>query len=125
MSSIEQPYLLILSMLHKCDSRYPEWCVAIAVNISDEDIILNKGMTLCFIQEIDLTTETPHAQDMDTVNAVNKEYMVDTMRETLENSSQEITLDSNMENCHNNIKTLAPMPGNLVFMFHRDFYPKT
>ena len=80
LSSIEQPYLLILSTLHKFDSRYPEECVAIAVNVSDEDIILNKGMTICFVQDTDLTTGTPHPQDMDTVNMVHKEDMVDTKK---------------------------------------------
>ena len=81
--------------------RYPEQCVIIAVNVSDEDIILNKDMTLCFVQETDLTIEIPHAHDMDTVKMVNKEDKVDTKRGTLENSSQEITSDSNKENCHN------------------------
>ena len=100
LSSIEQLYLLILNTLHKFDSRYPEQSVMIAVNVSDEDIILNKGMTLYFVQETDLTTETSHAQDTDTVNTVNKEDMIDTKREILGNS-QEITLDSNRENCHN------------------------
>ena len=42
----------------------------------------------------------------------------------LGNSSQEITLDSNRENCHNNIKKLAPILENLAFMFHRNFYLK-
>ena len=46
--SIEQPYLLILCTLHKFDTRYSEKFVAIAVNVSAGDIILNKGMTLCF-----------------------------------------------------------------------------
>ena len=91
-------------MLHKCDHTYPEQCVAIAVTISDEDIILNKGMTLCFVQETNLTTESPHAPDMDRVNVVNKEDMTDTKNKILGNSSQEITLDSNRENCYNSIK---------------------
>ena len=60
--SIEQPYILILHTLHKFDTRYSEQCVVIAVNVSDEDIILNKGMTLCFVQETDLTMKTPHAK---------------------------------------------------------------
>ena len=76
--SIEQPYLLVSCMLHKFDTSYPERCVAIVVNASDEDIILNKGMTLCFVQETDLTMKTPHAKDMDTVNMVHKGDMVDT-----------------------------------------------
>ena len=48
LSSIEQPYLLILHTLHRFDTRYPKQCVAIVVNIGDEDITLNKGMTLIF-----------------------------------------------------------------------------
>ena len=71
--SIEQSYLLILHMLHKYDTRYPEQCVVIAVIVSGEDIILNKGMTLYFVQETDLTMKTPHVKDMDTVNMVHKE----------------------------------------------------
>ena len=63
-------------------------------------------------------------QDTDTVNTVNKEDMIDNEREILGNSSQEITLDSNRKNCHNDIKNLAPIQENLAFMFHRDFYPK-
>ena len=44
---IEQPYLLILHTLHRFDTRYPEQCIAIAVNVGDGDIILNTGRTLC------------------------------------------------------------------------------
>ena len=59
-------------------------------------------MTLCFVQEIDLTTKTPHAKDMDTLYMVNRGGTADTKRGMLENSPQEITLDSNRENCHDN-----------------------
>ena len=48
--------------------------------------------------------KTPHTKDMDTVNMVYKEDMVDTKREILENSSQEITLDSNNENAKTILK---------------------
>ena len=54
-------------MLHKFDSRYPEQCVVIAVNVSDKDIILNKGMTLCFAQETDLTADISNAQDTQSI----------------------------------------------------------
>ena len=30
-------------MLHKFDTRYPELCVVIDVNVSDEDVILTKA----------------------------------------------------------------------------------
>ena len=49
--SIEQSYLLILYTLHRFDTRCPKQCVVIAVNVGDEDIMLNKGMTLCFVQK--------------------------------------------------------------------------
>ena len=87
MMSIEQPYLLIFCTLHKFNTRYLEQCVAIAANVSDKDILLNKGMTLCFIQKTDLTMKIPHVKDVDTVNTVHKEDMVDTKRVKLENSS--------------------------------------
>ena len=52
--STEQPYLLILHTFHRPDTRYPEQYVAKAVHVGDKDIILNKSMTLCFVQETDL-----------------------------------------------------------------------
>ena len=105
LSSIEQPYLLILHALYKFDTRYHEQCAAIAVNLGDEDIILNKGMTLCFIQETDVTTKIPHIKEMDTVNIVEDEDMKDTKRERHENCLQEISLNYNRKNCHKILKT--------------------
>ena len=70
--TIEQIYLLILHMLHIFDTIYPEQCVAIAVNVSDEDIILKKGMTLYFVQETDLTMKTSHVKNTGMVNSVHK-----------------------------------------------------
>ena len=85
LSCIEHPYLLFLNMLHKFGSRYPKQCVAIAVNVSDKDIISNKGMTLCFVQETDLTVDIPQAQDTNTVNTINNEEgKIDNKRETIE-----------------------------------------
>ena len=124
MSSIEHPYLLILHTLHRFDIRYPEQCVAIVVNVGDEDIILNKGMDLCFVQETGLVIKTPHIREMDTVNLVENEDMKDTKRERLENCSQEISLDNNRKNCHENTDKLVPILENSAFMFHKDFYLK-
>ena len=42
-------------------------------------------------------------------NLVNKEDMIDTKREILQKSLQEITLDSNKENCYNNTKKVTPI----------------
>ena len=46
---IGNPCMLILLTLYKFDNGYPEQCFVIALNVGDEDIILNKGMTLCFV----------------------------------------------------------------------------
>ena len=122
--NIEQPYLIILHTLHKFDTRYPEQCVVIVVNVGDEDIILNKGMTLCFVQETDLTMKIPQVKEMDTVNTMNNEKMEGPKRETLESYLQEISLDSNRKKCYNSTGKLIPIPENSAFMFHKDFYLK-
>ena len=67
LSSIEQQSLIILCTLHIFDTRYPKQCVVIVVN---EDIFLNKGMTLCFVQETDLSMKIPKVEEMDTVNTI-------------------------------------------------------
>ena len=54
---------------------------------------------------------------------INKD-MIGTKKERLENSLQEIMLDSNRENCHENAEILTPIPENLAFMFNRNFYLK-
>ena len=62
---------------------------------------------------------------MDTVNTINNEDMEGTKRERLASCLQEISLDSNRKNCHENTDKLAPIQENSAFMFHKDFYPKT
>ena len=73
--SVEQPYLLILHILHTLHTRYPEQCIVLVVNVGNEDIILNKGMTLCFVWDTDLIMKTPHTKEMDTVNIVKDKNM--------------------------------------------------
>ena len=51
------------------------------VNVGDEYIILNKGMTLHFVWETDLTMKTLHTKDMDMVNIVKDKDMKDMLRE--------------------------------------------
>ena len=41
--SVEQPYLLILHTLHTFDTRYLEQCIALAVNVGDEDSMFCVG----------------------------------------------------------------------------------
>ena len=110
--------MLILHTLHTFDTRYPEQCIALAINVGDEDIILNKGMTLYFVVETDLITKTPHTKEMDTVNIVKYENMKNAMREQIQN------WNNDRKNCHENTNKLRPIPENSTFMFHKDFYPK-
>ena len=110
--------------LHRFDTRYPEQCITIVVNVGDEDVILNKGMTLCFVQETDITTETPHIKEMDIANIVEDEDMKDIKKERLKNCLQEISLNNNRKNCHESTEELVPILENSAFMFHKDVYPK-
>ena len=50
-------------------------------------------MTLCFIQETDLSIKIPHIKEMGTVNIVKDKDIKDTKRESLENCLQEISLN--------------------------------
>ena len=61
---------------------------------------------------------------METVNLVKNEDMKNTKTERLEYCLQEISLNYNRKNCHENTDKLAPIPENSAFMFHKDFYPK-
>ena len=68
--------MLILHTLHIFDTRYPEQCVALVVNVGEEDITLNKVMTM-FLGETDLIMKTPYIKEMDIVNIVEDEDMKD------------------------------------------------
>ena len=119
LSGVEQPYLLRLHMVHKFDTRHPELCVALVVHVGEEDITLNKGMTLCFVQETDLTMKTPYIKEMDIVNIVGDEDMKDIKKERLLNQSQEISLNNDGKNCDEIPDKLVPIPKNSPFMFHK------
>ena len=124
LSGVEHPYLLILHALHTFDTRYPEQYVALAVNVGEENITLNKGMTLCFVQETDLTVKTLHMKEMDIVNIVEDKDIKSIKREKLLNCVQETSLKNDGKDCHGNTDKLAPILENSAFMFHKGFYPK-
>ena len=91
--SVEQPYLLILHRLHTFDTRYPEQCIALAINVGNEDIILNKGMTM-FCEGDRFNYKTPHTKEMVTVNIVKDKDMKDIKRERIQN------WNNNRKKCH-------------------------
>ena len=106
-------------MIHICDTRYPEQCVALAVNVGDEDIILNKSMTLCFVWETDLTAKAPHTKEMDTVNIVKADDMTDAKREGIHN------WNSDSKNCHKNTDNLVSVLEEFSIYVSQGFLPKT
>ena len=52
---IENPYLCIIDTLHRFCDRHQSKCIMLAVNISDEELRINKGITICFTHVADVT----------------------------------------------------------------------
>ena len=43
---IKQPYLCVLDTLHRFDDRYQSKCIMLTINVSDEELRKNKGITM-------------------------------------------------------------------------------
>ena len=63
---IEQPYLCVIDTLHRFYDRHQSQCITLAVNISGDELRINKGITICFPCVVDVT-EIHHGTEM-TVN---------------------------------------------------------
>ena len=81
----------------------------LAVNVSDEELTINKGITICFAFVADVTEIHHSTELMESVNEIN-----DVGTEISESASNK-SLPK---------ETLTPIPLNSSFMFHKDFYPK-
>ena len=44
---IKQPYLCIIDTLHRFYDRHQSKCITLAVNVPDEELRINKGITIC------------------------------------------------------------------------------
>ena len=51
---IEQPYLCIQDTLYRFYDRGQNKCITLAANISDEELRINKGITICFVHAADV-----------------------------------------------------------------------
>ena len=63
---IKQPYLCVIDTLHRFYDRHQSKCITLAVNVSDEELRINKRITICFSHVADVT-EIPHNTEL-TVN---------------------------------------------------------
>ena len=52
---IEQPYLCVIDTLHRLYDRHQSKYIMLAVNVSDEEFRINKGITICFTHVADVT----------------------------------------------------------------------
>ena len=106
---IEQPYLCVLDTLHRFYDRYQNKCIMLVANVSDEELRINKGITICFACAADVTKiyhDTELTESINEVNDVN-----------IEMNESPISKVGPKE-------TLTLIPLNSSFMFHKDFYPR-
>ena len=102
----EQPCLCILDTLHKFYNRGQTKCITLAANISDKELRINKGTTICFVQVADVTEIHHDAKLMESINEVDIETKESVISDMVPK------------------ETLTLIPQNSSFMFHKDFYPK-
>ena len=68
---LEQPYLCVIDTLHRFYDRHQSKCITLAVNVSDEELRINKGITICFMHVADVT-EIHHGTELtESINEMN------------------------------------------------------
>ena len=82
--------------------------LCLAANISDEELRINKGITLYFVCAADGTKIHHNTELTESINEVNDG--------TIEMNESAINKVAPRE-------TVTPIPSNSSFMFHKDFYP--
>ena len=81
----------------------------LAVNVSDEELRINKGITICFMHAADVAQIHHDTELIESINEIN-----DIITEVNESATNEVASK----------ETLTPIPLNSSFMFHTNFYPK-
>ena len=59
---IKQPYLCVPDTLHRFYDGYQSKCIMLAVNVSDDELRISKGIAICFMHAAD-RTEIHHDTD--------------------------------------------------------------
>ena len=68
---IKQHYLCVLDTLHRFYDRYQNKCITLAANIIDEELRINKGITICILHITDVTEIDHDAELPESINKVN------------------------------------------------------
>ena len=101
---IKQPHLCVIDTVCRFYERHQSKCIILAVNVSDEELRINKGITICFTHVVDVT-EIHHGTELtESVNETN--YIGTEINEPAIN----VSLPK---------ETLTLIPLNATFMFHR------
>ena len=103
---IEQQYLCVIDTLHRFYDRHQSECIRLAVNVSGEELRINKRITICFTCVADVKEIHQGTELMESINDINIEINESATNEALPK------------------QTLTQIPLNSSFMFHKDFYPK-
>ena len=59
----EQPYWCVIDTLHRFYDRHQCKCIMLAVNVSDEELRINKGINICFMHVANVT-EIHHCTEL-------------------------------------------------------------
>ena len=106
---IKQPYLCVIDTWHRFFDRHQSKCIMLAVNISDKELRINKGITICFMCVADVT-EIHHGTELtESVNEIN-------------DVGTEINKSATNKSFPKDTLTLIPL--NSSIMFHKDL-PQT
>ena len=98
--------MCVLDTLHRFYARYQNKCIVLAANVSDEELRINKVITIYFKYAADVTEihhDTEPTESFNKVNDVNIEMYESTMNKVTPK------------------ETLNPILLNSSFMFYKDF----
>ena len=67
----KQPYMYVIDILHTFYDRHQSKCITLAVNVRDEELRINKGITICFMHVADVTEIHQGSEFMGSINEIN------------------------------------------------------
>ena len=102
--------MYVIDSLHRFYDGYQSKCITLAVNVSDEELRINKGITISFTCVADVTEKHHNTELAESIKEIN-----------------DINIKMN-ESAANKVvpkETLTQISLSSSFMFHKDFYPKS
>ena len=72
---IKQPYLCVIDTSYRFYDKHQSKCITLVVNVSDEELRKNQGITICFVYVADVTEIHHGTEPMESMNEINKANM--------------------------------------------------